>query len=214
MWRGLGGWGSSDETILRSYFLCTKPRKSQRKWLPESVISAEMFPVESRIRILIFPLWVKRSLMWAQTECYRETPRSPEWCFPFMVKWKSLVEASLLLGAGSDLSVHNNWIQSAVPIYWGRMKKNKNKVFFSQKNMKQKEKLFLRTNLLLLLHLVKTMPLINLACNLLVRNWVSIMERWEWESTKIKELPLLSKVLENKTTRQTVSNTFVFVASI
>lgn len=50
------------------------------------------------------------------------------------------MEASLLLGAGSDLSVHNNWIQSAVPIYWGRMKKNKNKVFFSQKNMKQKEK--------------------------------------------------------------------------
>lgn len=36
--------------------------------------------------------------------------------------------------------------------------------------MKQKEKLFLRTNLLFLLHLVKTQPLINLACNLLVGN--------------------------------------------
>lgn len=34
---------SSSETILRSCFLCTKPRKTQRKWLPESLVSAEMF---------------------------------------------------------------------------------------------------------------------------------------------------------------------------
>lgn len=66
VWRGLGRWGNSNETILRSYFLCIKLRKSQRKLLPESVISAEMFPAESRVQILIFPLWVKRSLTWAK----------------------------------------------------------------------------------------------------------------------------------------------------
>lgn len=148
MWRGLGGWRNSNETILRSYFLCTKPTKSQRKWLPESVISAEMFPVESRIQILIFPLWVKRSLMWAQkhpsqaAECSRETSRPQERCFPFMVKWKSLVEASLLLGAGSDLSVHNNWIQSAVSIYWGRIKKNEAKSSFARKTWNRKKNYF------------------------------------------------------------------------
>lgn len=127
------------------------------------------------------------------------------------------MEASPLLGAGPRICVHNNWFQSGALICWGRKeKKKKGKEFFFQKNMKQKERLFLRTNLLLLLQLVKPQPLINTACNLLVGNWVSVMERWEWEHAKIKvELPLLSKMLENKTTpKQIVSNTFLFVADI
>lgn len=82
----------------------------------------------------------------------------------------------------------------------------KNKELFSQKNMKQEEKLLLRTNLLLLLDLVKPQPLINLACNLLVGNWVPVMERWERESIKIK----VSFAVQNARKQNNKANCFKY----
>lgn len=85
----------------------------------------------------------------------------------------SLVEARLLLGTGSDNSITTRF--SLVRL----LTEKENKELFPTENIKQKERLFLRTKLLLLLQLAKLQPLIAIACNLPMGKSRPVKERQE-----------------------------------
>lgn len=79
-----------------------------------------------------------------------------------------------MLGTGSD-----NSITTRFGLVHSLTGKEKKKELFPEKNIKQQERLFLRTKLLLLLQLAKLQPLITIACNLPVGKSRPVMERPE-----------------------------------